>query len=177
MDLFITIVIIYFADLITTYNIINSGDASYLTFPKWEQKLPHEDSKLEFKFKTKLGDGLLLKAYGKNKNENELSLSLVNGKLELQFKMGSEDMLAAKELKMGSQWNDMRWHKVKLTHRFREIVIAIDNYEYNSFTEGESNKLSLTSNVFFGGEPNSSVDGYVFKDYLCCKKFRKFRNI
>lgn len=160
MDLFIPIIIIYFADLITTYNIINSeNNPSYLTFPKWEQKLPHEDSILEFKFKTKLGDGLLLKTYGNNKNENELSLSLVSGILELQFKMGSEDMLAVKELQMGSQWNDMRWHKVKLTHRFREIVITIDNYEYNSFTEGESNRLLLTSNVFLGGEPSLTVEG------------------
>lgn len=141
-------------------NINNEKKDSYVKFPKWTDTTDGEGT-LEFRFKTKKANGLLLYANGgfQHKNKYMFQVTLTSGVLNVQFNMGSDDALSSKNADLGSQWNDMEWHHVRIARNFREINIRIDNHEKVLTSDGDDDRLKLESDIFMGFHTDNYNEG------------------
>lgn len=146
-------------NFVSTLNFDNTRDIlSYANYPSWTDTTDGQGT-LELRFKTDQRNGILLACSDGETKRNSFHLELKGGKLYVRFKMGAKDYLTKKEIGIGSMWNDMEWHHVKVTRNFRDVTVSIDNIEKTFTSEGAADRLFLTSHVHVGGDPAREFDG------------------
>ena len=116
-------VYIYFIFIFTifiqaTISVILSGSAdSFARFPKWAQTF---ENQLSFEFRTKASSALLLYTDDGGVQGNFYTLTIVDGKLQLDFRLGDSNQDVLMERPVHSirveqvRVDDGKWHKFVL---------------------------------------------------------------
>ena len=142
-----------------TVNINNEKSQSYASFPRWTDTTDGEGS-IEFKFKTHKSNGLLLYADGGFGTKNfEFRMALSGGQINVDFKMGCDEDPCVKSTIIGSQWNDLRWHHVKVIRNYRQVNIWVDNQEKMLSSDGHVDRLKLHSEIIMGFHTDNLYEG------------------
>jgi len=146
-----------------TYNILNDDESDTISYAEFKPWRDMDDGlgRLQFEFKTNLRSRELMFVNdaptgngATQRNEFQLSLDQSGG-IKAKFIMGHIDEMSQKDITIGSQWNDMRWHRVTVTRNHRVVTVTVDDMEGVLVSQGENDRLVLTSNVFFGGHTDS----------------------
>ena len=123
---------------------------TYAIYEGWKGFVTGNGS-LEFSFKTYETDGILLELT--SGLDALLRLDLYKGMLRTCHRgcsNGNDKPLYMSLL--GSQWNDMEWHNVRIRRKGREIRINIEGFCSIIMVEkGDSNDVSIPTKLYFGG--------------------------
>uniref|UniRef100_A0A915D4Y4 Neurexin n=1 Tax=Ditylenchus dipsaci TaxID=166011 RepID=A0A915D4Y4_9BILA len=139
--------------------ILSGGANSFARYPKWAQTF---ENQLNFEFKTKVGDAILLYTDDGAIHSNFYAISIVDGRLQLDFRLGDEsqdDLVKRPVMQIRVQdvaVNDNRWHKFVLFQAWENVKVQVDDtvvfkiLNQRSFAFGN---LRTNSDVFVGGLP------------------------
>ncbi|XP_004207272.2 neurexin-1b [Hydra vulgaris] len=156
--IYVNISIIY---SILGYQLNNIGNGvQYLEYEPWSDNPRYGEASLQFLFKTNVPKGVLLTVA--SKGDHKLQIFLDEGKLHVLLVMGGKNIVNQKNIHIGKQWNDMKWHTVKLTRRFRIVTISIDNMEETLISNGKiPDRLNVDSaHLYIGWDPDQNNEGF-----------------
>lgn len=138
---------------------LEGSPTSFVRYPKWYHAF---ENVLSFEFKTEKENGLLLYT-DDGGNSNFYEISLHNGKLQLQFKIGRRNNAKLMqphiiELSLSNQksLSDGDWHKVELFQFWERVKMTLDGrYEYLTLEQQDFvfGNYETNSDVFIGGIP------------------------
>lgn len=165
-NMFLFTLVIYLAVLIQTdcYTFVDK-DKSYIEYKQWNMD---ETGTLEFRFKSLKPNGLILYSDTSKTatyTDSYIVLKLIRGKLLVTIQMGEDNYRARKEVKMGGDLNDMKWHKVVIERDAanpKVTYIQLDTKRKSLQSDGVHSVMGLNSGLFFGGLPlqlDNMVDG------------------
>ncbi|CAJ0939082.1 unnamed protein product, partial [Mesorhabditis belari] len=138
--------------------ILSGGPNSYARYPKWAHS--YENS-LSLELKTKQSDGLLLYTDDGGINGNFYALTIADGKIQLDFRLGDNanepgkrpvNTIRIEDVRV----DDDRWHTLSIFQSWENVKIELDQTKafrilyQRSFVFGN---LLKNSDVFIGGLP------------------------
>ncbi|KAJ1370984.1 LamG [Parelaphostrongylus tenuis] len=149
-----------FIDVQSVAAIILSGAPnSYARYPKWAHSF---ENSLSFEFKTKQSHGLLLYTDDGAVNGNFYSISISDGRIQLDFRLGDNlndfgpqrlvNTIRIEEVRV----DDNRWHSLALFQSWENVKLELDAslvfkiLNQRSFIFGN---ILKNSDVFVGGVP------------------------
>lgn len=167
----LVLIILYFLNVIIIFvdGVILSGSSdAFARFPKWAQTF---ENQLSFEFKTKISSCLLFYTDDGGIQENFYSLTIVDGKLQLDFRLGDSNQDILMDRPVNSirieqpKIDDGKWHRFILFQAWENVKVQVDDtvvfkiLTQRSFIFGN---LRTNSDVFIGGVPNVS---FFFQSY------------
>ncbi|CAD5223275.1 unnamed protein product [Bursaphelenchus okinawaensis] len=144
-------------DYISSLILTGSKDA-YARYPKWAQTF---ENQLSFEFKTKSENALLLYTDDGGIQGNFYCITIVNGHIQLDFRLGDEqDTMLSRPVHTlrleGVRISDGNWHRFILFQAWENIKLQVDDVvEFKIITQRSFvfGNLRTNSDVFVGGIP------------------------
>ncbi|KAK7934400.1 hypothetical protein WMY93_005296 [Mugilogobius chulae] len=116
---------------------------------------------LRMRFRTSRTSGLLFVAAGQR---HYILLELRAGRLQVKLDVGSGEHILQSE--KGSQFNDLAWHSVDVTHMRHNITLTVDRNSPSSLSmSGSSQQLSVDDGIYVGGSGGLNRP-YLLKDLI-----------
>nr|XP_057930020.1 contactin-associated protein-like 2b isoform X1 [Doryrhamphus excisus] len=112
---------------------------------------------IALKFRTTVGDGVLL--HGEGQQGDYISLELQRARLQLSINLGSNQYGSIQghtSVTSGSLLDDDHWHNVVIQRYRRNVNFTLDHHVHNFRTNGEFGHLDLDYEISFGGLPPSA---------------------
>ncbi|WKY13604.1 hypothetical protein Q1695_004441 [Nippostrongylus brasiliensis] len=142
--------------------ILSGAPNSYARYPKWAHSF---ENSLSFEFKTKQSHGLLLYTDDGGVNGNFYSISIADGRVQLDFRLGDNandfgsrrvvNTIRIEEIRV----DDDRWHSLALFQSWENVKMELDAslvfkiLNQRSFIFGN---ILKNSDVFVGGVPQDT---------------------
>ncbi|PIO76915.1 laminin G domain protein [Teladorsagia circumcincta] len=143
--------------------ILSGAPNSYARYPKWAHSF---ENSLSFEFKTKQSHGLLLYTDDGGVNGNFYSISISDGRVQLDFRLGDNandfgsrrvvNTIRIEEVRV----DDDRWHSLALFQSWENVKMELDAslvfkiLNQRSFIFGN---ILKNSDVFVGGVPQRAI--------------------
>lgn len=112
-----------------------------------------KNAKIELKFKTTKGSGLLLLLLDKKFIDHTL-ISIVDNKLHCSFNLGSGDLVTTSDKEILSD----TWHNVIITRDSKDVTVKIDDEVKTYSTPGDKTALNVNPVLYIGGLPNDLIE-------------------
>ncbi|XP_023230062.1 protein eyes shut-like [Centruroides sculpturatus] len=126
---------------------------SYLYF--WDENYDRRDLKrtyLAFDFLTLNQSGLLFWSGKFSRNDDYIGIGLENGYIIVVWNLG---WLSHKKITTEDTYSDNKWHSIVIDRLKQELILKIDNKQYNSKVIGNYYELNTNGHYYFGGFPRS----------------------
>ncbi|GMS79675.1 hypothetical protein PENTCL1PPCAC_1850 [Pristionchus entomophagus] len=139
--------------------ILTGGPNSYARYPKWMHSF---DNTINLELKTKQSNGLIFYQDDGNVNGNFHCLSIVDGILTLDFRLGDDanDFGARRQVYSirveEVRVDDDRWHAVTIHFHWENVKLTMDSaYGFSIMNQRSTGfgDLGKSSDVFVGGVP------------------------
>ncbi|PAV84384.1 hypothetical protein WR25_16440 [Diploscapter pachys] len=139
--------------------ILSGSPDSYARYPKWAHSF---ENSLSLEFKTEQSNGLLLYTDDGNVNGNFYSITIVDGRVQLDFRLGDNTNDFGPRRPVNTfrieevQVDDNRWHSLSIFQSWENVKLELDYtlvpkiLNQRSFVFGDIHK---NSDVFIGGVP------------------------